>query len=118
VDAFSSDAIPLHLITAEAVAIYKRHLAPGGVIAFHVTNRFLNLVPVVEALAGANGLEVIHIGDDGEGAGAARSEWLLLSEDAALLARPELAEFAQPIEARRDRRLWTDDYNNLIQVLK
>jgi len=118
VDAFSSDSIPLHLITSEAVAIYKRHLAPGGVIAFHVTNRFLDLIPVVEALAGANGLEIIHIGDDGEGAGAARSEWLLLSEDAALLARPELAEFAQPIAARRDRRLWTDDYSNLIQVLK
>ncbi len=118
VDAFSSDAIPLHLITSEAVAIYKRHLAPGGVIAFHVTNRFLNLIPVVDALAGANGLEIIHIGDDGEGAGAARSEWLLLSEDAALLARPELAEFAQPIAAQRDRRLWTDDYSNLIQVLK
>ena len=118
VDAFSSDAIPLHLITSEAVAIYKRHLAPGGVIAFHVTNRFLDLTPVVEALAGANGLGSIHIADNGEGAGAARSEWVLLSEDAALLARPELAEFAQPIEARRDRRLWTDDYNNLIQVLK
>jgi SAM-dependent methyltransferase len=118
VDAFSSDAIPLHLITSEAVAIYKRHLAPGGVIAFHVTNRFLDLIPVVEALAGANGLLSIHIADNGEGAGAARSEWVLLSEDAALLARPELAEFAQPIEAHRDRRLWTDDYNNLIQVLK
>ena len=51
VDAFSSDAIPVHLITSEAVAIYKRHLKPGGVIAFHVTNRFLNLIPVVEALA-------------------------------------------------------------------
>ena len=118
VDAFSSDAIPLHLITSEAVAIYKRHLAPGGVIAFHVTNRFLDLVPVVEALARANGLEVIHIADDGNEAMAARSDWLLLSEDAELLARPELAEFAKPITPRRDWRLWTDEYNNIVQALK
>ena len=118
VDAFSSDAIPLHLITSEAVAIYKRHLAPGGVIAFHVTNRFLDLVPVVEALARANGLDVIHIADDGDEAMAARSDWLLLSEDAELLARPELAEFAKPITPRRDWRLWTDEYNNIVQALK
>ncbi len=51
IDAFSSDAIPVHLITSEALAIYRRHMKPGGIIAFHVTNRFLNLVPVVEGLA-------------------------------------------------------------------
>src|SRR5206468_11880817 len=50
IDAFSSDAIPVHLITSEALALYKRHVRSGGVIAFHVTNRFLDLVPVVEAL--------------------------------------------------------------------
>jgi hypothetical protein len=104
VDAFSSDAIPLHLITSEAVAIYKRHLATGGVIAFHVTNRFLDLVPVVEALARSNGLDVIHIADDGDDPMAARSDWLLLSEDAALLARPELAEFAGKIEDTEVRK--------------
>ena len=61
VDAFSSDAIPVHLITSEAVGDLPQHLKPGGVIAFHVTNRFLNLIPVVEALARAHGLAVIHI---------------------------------------------------------
>jgi SAM-dependent methyltransferase len=118
IDAFSSDAIPLHLITSEAVGIYKRHLAPGGVIAFHVTNRFLDLVPVVEALARANGLHVIHIADDGGAAMAARSDWLLLCEDAALLERPGLADFAKPIVPRTDWRLWTDEYNNIVQALK
>jgi SAM-dependent methyltransferase len=118
IDAFSSDAIPVHLITSEAVAVYKRHLAPGGVIAFHVTNRYLNLIPVVEALAAANGLAVIHIADDGPGSLASRSDWLLLSEDKALLERPELADFATPIAPRRDWRLWTDDFNNIVQVLK
>ena len=50
-DAFSSDAIPTHLLTREAFALYRAHLAPGGVIAFHVSNRFLDLAPVVAALA-------------------------------------------------------------------
>jgi SAM-dependent methyltransferase len=118
IDAFSSDAIPVHLITSEAVAIYKRHLAKGGVIAFHVTNRFLDLVPVVEALARANGLGVVHIADIGEGELASRSDWMLLSEDAEFLARPELAENSKPIMPRPDWRLWTDDFNNLVQVLK
>jgi SAM-dependent methyltransferase len=118
IDAFSSDAIPVHLITSEAVAVYKRHLAPGGVIAFHVTNRFLNLIPVVEALAAAHGLHVIHIADDGPGTLASRSDWLLLSENKDLLDKPELAEFATEIVPRRDWRLWTDDFNNIVQVLK
>jgi SAM-dependent methyltransferase len=119
IDAFSSDAIPVHLITSEALAIYKRHMKPGGVIAFHVTNRFLNLVPVVDALAKAHGLHAIHIVDDGEGnALASRSDWVLLSESREALERPRLAEPAIEIEPRPDWRLWTDDFNNLVQVLK
>jgi SAM-dependent methyltransferase len=118
IDAFSSDAIPVHLITSEALAVYKRHVAPGGVIAFHVTNRFLNLIPVVDALAKANGLYVIHIADDGPGALGSRSDWLLLSESEELLAKPELADFATAIEPRPNWRLWTDDFNNIVQVLK
>src|SRR6185295_14372582 len=98
IDAFSSDAIPVHLITSEAVAIYKRHIKPGGVIAFHVTNRFLDLVPVVGALAKANGLKALHIADDGgEDGFASRSDWVLLSENDELLAMPALADFATPI---------------------
>jgi SAM-dependent methyltransferase len=118
VDAFSSDAIPVHLITSEAVAIYRRHLAPGGVLAFHVTNRFLDLVPVVDALARANDLKAIHIPDPGEDTLASRSDWVLLSADGALLAKPDLADHAVPIKARPDWRLWTDAFNNLVQVLK
>ncbi len=119
IDAFSSDAIPVHLITSEALAIYKRHMKQGGVIAFHVTNRFLNLIPVVEALAKAQGLDAIHIADDANDNGlASRSDWVLLSESREVLDRPELADFATAIEARPDWRLWTDDFNNIVQVLK
>ena len=117
IDAFSSDAIPVHLITSEALAIYRRHMKPSGIIAFHVTNRFLNLVPVVEALAHAHDLAVAWVSDDGDGV-ASRSDWVLLSADAEALKKPLIAEATTPIEPRRDWRLWTDDFNNLVQVLK
>ena len=118
IDAFSSDAIPVHLITSEAMAIYKRHMKPDGVIAFHVTNRFLDLVPVVEALARAHGLEIIHIVDDGSGRLASRSDWVLLSASKAALEKPALAEASVEVRSRPNWRLWTDDFNNLVQVLK
>lgn len=118
IDAFSSDAIPVHLITSEAVAIYKRHMKPSGIIAFHVTNRFLDLVPVVEALARAHGLAAVWISDSGEAPVAARSDWVLLSADPRALERGTLAESATEIRARPEWRLWTDDFNNLVQVLK
>jgi SAM-dependent methyltransferase len=118
IDAFSSDAIPVHLITSEALSIYERHMKPSGIIAFHVTNRFLDLVPVVEALANAHGLAVAWITDDGDANLASRSEWVLLSKDPEALKKPVIADAATPIEPRRDWRLWTDDFNNLVQVLK
>jgi len=89
-----------------------------GTIAFHVTNRFLNLIPVVEALAKAQGLVATHVADGGEGALASRSDWVLVSANKALLEHPRLAAATVPIESRPDWRLWTDDFNNLVQVLK
>ena len=118
IDAFSSDAIPVHLITTEALGIYRRHMKPGGIIAFHVTNRFLNLIPVVEGLARVHGLFVIHIVDEGEDSRGNRSDWLLLSDRREVLDHPELAEAATEVEVRQEWRLWTDDFNNLFQVLK
>jgi len=118
IDAFSSDAIPVHLITSEALGIYKRHMKPGGVIAFHVTNRFLNLIPVVEGLAHVQGMFMIHVADEGEDSYASRSDWLLLADRREALDRPELTEAAKEVEVRKDWRLWTDDFNNLVQVLK
>ena len=118
IDAFSSDAIPVHLITTEALGVYLKHMKPGGVIAFHVTNRFLNLVPVVEGLVAAHSLHMIHIADQGEDSLASRSDWLLLSTRRESLDYPALTDAATEVEVRKDWRLWTDDYNNLVQVLK
>ena len=118
IDAFSSDAIPVHLITSEALAIYERHVKPSGIIAFHVTNRFLDLAPVVEALAHAHGLAAVLVSDDGKDTGSSVSDWVLLSKDPAALEKPAIADAASEIAPRREWRLWTDDFNNLVQVLR
>jgi hypothetical protein len=118
IDAFSSDAIPVHLITAEALAIYRKHMKSGGIIAFHVTNRYLNLVPVVQNLADAAGLHAVLIADDGEVPIGSRSDWVLLSDDEASLEADPIADAAEAIEPRPGSQLWTDDFNNIFRVLK
>jgi hypothetical protein len=118
VDAFSSDAIPVHLITREAVDVYLRHMKPDGVIAYHVTNRYLDLVPVVEGIAEQLGLATLWISDPGLDPLGSTSSWVLLARDPSRLDDARLTEFATKIEPRRDWRVWTDDFNNLVQVLK
>ena len=117
VDAFSSDAIPVHLITSEALALYAKHLRPGGVVAFHVTNRFLDLVPVVAGIAAANGMDAVWIHDEGRAPLSSRSDWVLVSKNRALLASPRIADAASPIETHAGFRVWTDDFNDLFEVL-
>jgi predicted membrane-bound spermidine synthase len=119
-DAFSGDAIPAHLLTREAFAIYRRHLAAGGVIAVHITNSYLYLAPVVRGIAKDAGLGMtrIFISRDRQ-LDRDRSDWVLLTEDAGLLS-------ALPVELPADARgtddfdvgLWTDHYNNLFSILK
>jgi SAM-dependent methyltransferase len=118
IDAFSSDAIPVHLITKEAMQVYLRHMKPDGVIAFHVTNRYLDLVPVVEGIANELGLRTLWISDDGALPLANSSSWVLVAKDPARLDDPRLKDAATAINPRRDWRVWTDDFNNLVQVLK
>jgi SAM-dependent methyltransferase len=118
IDAFSSDAIPVHLITREAVEVYLRHMKPDGVIAFHVTNRYLDLVPVVEAIAHELDLHTLWISDDGDLPLANSSSWVLVAKDPVRLSNPKLMEAGTNISSRRDWRVWTDDFNNLLQVIK
>src|SRR5205085_8943704 len=80
VDAFSGDSIPVHLITVEAFTEYLRHLKPGGVIAFHVSNRFLDLKPVLLAIAEHHHLEYAFLHETGEGGGTT-SDWVLITRD-------------------------------------
>jgi spermidine synthase len=118
VDAFSGDSIPVHLLTREAMNIYLRHLKSDGVLAFHVTNRFLKLAPVVQALASFFGMESVRVYDEAENSDLLRSDWVLVSRNKTLLAREEIAGNATPIDDIAGLALWTDDFNNLFDVLK
>jgi len=118
IDAFSSDSIPVHLITREALAVYLRHMKPGGVVAFHVTNRFLRLAPVVKRIAGDQGLHTILIVDEAEDSDLAKTDWVLVARDPKLFERTGLDKLAEDIEDIPGMRVWTDDFNNLFQILK
>jgi hypothetical protein len=123
VDAFSGDAIPMHLLTRESLATYLRHLKPDGVIAFQATNRFVDIAPVVERLAAERGMTAVMIADDPQN-GDDASFWLsgtdqiLVTRNTALLQHEKIRAAAQPIPPRPGFRAWTDDFNNLLTVLK
>jgi hypothetical protein len=118
-DAFSGDAIPVHLLTTEAVDLYLRHLKPSGILAVHVSNQYLDLAPVVAQLGSVHGLQArwVHAAKD-DAHLYSQSDWILLTRDASFFARPEITGAVRRIEERPGLRLWTDDYNNLLQVLR
>ncbi len=122
VDAFSSDAIPVHLITREALGSYLRHMKPDGIVAFHVSNRFLDLVPVVARIARENGAYAVLVRDDPEDDDPSlrsRSDWVLVSRDPEALEGEKIVDAgAVEAEDRPGWRTWTDDYSNLVQILK
>jgi SAM-dependent methyltransferase len=119
-DAFSSDAIPAHLLTREAFQLYARRLKPGGVLALNVSTRHLDLGPLITGLAATIGKTAVQIvtPTDDEGA-ALNARWILITSDTALLERPRIKSVAKdPSSGQPPPRLWTDDYSNLFQVLK
>ncbi len=120
VDAFSSDSIPVHLVTREALGVYLRHLKPDGIVAFHVSNRFLDLVPVVARLAQEHGVHATVVYEkESEESDRTQSDWVLLSRDPKALERGEIdALEPEKPEERADWHTWTDDYSNLVQILK
>jgi hypothetical protein len=119
-DAFSSDAIPVHLLTKEAFAIYLKHLKPNGVIAVHISNRYLDLQPVVERLAAEFGLGTACISDDyTESWYYYDTTWMLLTKNKAFLATPDIyAATDEPKTDARKAALWTDDSANLYSIMK
>ena len=120
-DAFSSDSVPMHLITKEALALYQRHVRPGGVVVFNVTNRYLDLAPVVKRLADSLGLHarlVSHSPDETEYSVYSVTDFVLVTADPRLFEQDELAGLAVPIEVPAKVSVWTDDFNNLLQALR
>jgi SAM-dependent methyltransferase len=129
-DAFSSDVVPVHLLTQEAFATYERHLNPNGMMAFHISNVHLDLAPLVYHLAESkhfHALKIVNLARHDQATLGAT--WMILSRDPsyinALITRLEPQLRSGEIILERDRaadyttiRPWTDDYSNLFQVLK
>ena len=120
IDAFSSDSIPVHLVTREALAVYRRHMQPDGIIAFHVTNRYLDLPPVVKTLADAQGMPSVLVSHDPDEADEryARTDWTLVTADRAFLQSPAVKGAQSAVEVPPGLSAWTDDFNNLLKILK
>ena len=118
VDAFSGDSIPVHLLSREALRLYMKHLSPGGVLAMHVSNIHLQLAPVVERVAGSLGLHTrLVVEKKNKDPLQSASEWVLIARDEEPFAHPALSGSVEPLLAS-NLRPWTDDYNNLLQVLR
>lgn len=123
-DAFSSDSIPAHLMTREALALYQQRLADRGVVAFHISNRYFDFRGVLGRLAADAGLsgavfEDTTLTPEQERAGKFASTWVVLARDPADLARATAgSDRWQPLGDGEGAPLWTDDYSNLLQVLR
>jgi spermidine synthase len=119
IDAFSGDAIPVHLLTREAIELYRRHLTPEGILAIHVSNQYLRLAPVVREQADQAKLKTAFIiSEENEETGAYSSDWVLVTENEEFLNRDEVKKASTEIQAISGLRLWTDDYNSLLPLLK
>lgn len=118
-DAFSSDSVPVHLLTKEAFDIYLKHLSPDGILAVNVSNRHLDLLPVLWQAAQYYKLKMVVIPTEGDGKMVFTSNWVLLSPKPELLEIPALTARAIPMDAYTTNvPLWTDDFSNLFQILK
>jgi len=118
VDAFSSDAIPVHLLTLEAFRAYFRHIKPGGLLVLHISNKYIELQPVVHAAATALGKQaLVFKTSNDEARGTFATTWVVMG-DAEALNRPQLAGAGRPPVALEGFAPWTDDFSNLLRLLK
>ena len=119
VDAFSSDSIPVHLLTREAMQLYFRHLKPDGILAVHISNRYLDLRPVIEGETKATG-HVARLVDtvDDNALEVFGATWVLVTADRSFFDQTLLRGIALPVQPSPRVRLWTDDYSNLLRILK
>lgn len=119
-DAFSSDSVPVHLLTREAAQIYFRKLQPGGIVAFHISSRFLELEPVVGSVARSLGLaglyEMHNVSPAAARLGAKTSQWVVLARRPATLE--PLARSGRWRPVRAGGAVWTDQYSNILSVVR
>jgi len=113
----------MHLLTREALQAYLKHIKPDGAIIFQATNRFVNILPVIRKLADDAGLLTAHISDEpdfesGPEYWRSATDQVIVTRNKALLESPAIKEAAQPAPQRDDLQLFTDDFYNLLRILK
>jgi hypothetical protein len=119
VDAFSGDAIPVHLLTREAFALYLHHLKPDGILAVHTSNTYLNLPPVVQLLAADAGYETrLIVNEENHRKLVDSSDWVLVTRNRHFLDIIDTTVLIEAISVPPHLRVWTDDFNNLFQILR
>ena len=122
-DAFSSDSIPVHLLTREALQLYLKKLAPGGVLAFHISNIYLDLEATLGSQARDAGLASL-VRDDTALTQAEMdrakfaSKWLVMSRNESDLGGLARDARWKPARPKPGNRVWTDDYSNLLGIIK
>jgi spermidine synthase len=119
VDAFSGDAIPIHLLTTQAIELYKRNLAPGGILAFHISNRHVDLEPEIALLAKNAGMDVRRVTSlENTDRGEYNATWMLLTNSSAFFTQPDVEAGIRQPRTDPKARLWTDDYSSLLPLLR
>jgi spermidine synthase len=117
VDAFSGDSIPVHLLTMEAITLYFSHLKPDGILAFHVSNLYLDLPQIIEKAGKAlDKHTLVVVNQEDETRKIYQAEWVLMASNPAVFNTPEIKKTATKVVPKPGLKLWTDDYSNLFQA--
>jgi len=123
IDAFSSDAIPVHLLTQEAVKLYFDKIAPQGIILFHISNRFINLAPVLDRIASTLNLVALEqdddeVSDEEADEGKYASHWVMIARQESVLASFAKDSRWQSLSGDLGGDLWTDEYSNILRAIE
>jgi spermidine synthase len=118
-DAFSGDAIPVHLLTREAFSLYREHLrSADSIIAVHITNRSVDLSPVLSGIAKEFQFSAVRVYRPWLNSFSSQSDWVFLSQNHSSLHNPEIDAAGRSLLSSGGTTLWTDDYSNLLEVLR
>jgi spermidine synthase len=119
-DAFTSDAVPMHLLTTEAFRTYSRHLKQDGFLGINISNRYLDLEPIVAQTSSQFGFSGVVVADDTyQESYYTSSTWVIMSRDPKQFEHANFQEsYISPLKTRPGFRMWTDDYSNILQILR
>jgi hypothetical protein len=119
-DAFSSDAIPVHLVTQQALDLYLSKLAQGGILAFHISNRSLDLKPILASLAESRNLICIGFDDlkPSSFEGKDPSQWVVMARSAPEISNLSINTQWRPLKGRKGERVWSDEFSNIVRAIR